>query len=403
VKITGVKVYSHTGPYKPVYKSVSRSVGPLDIYDDYSSDVRAKTGRFVKDIPKRGETISDMFIVITTDEGFEGIHGPVDNRSQLFIAAESVAPHIIGRDPLDNRMIWDIMSRFDRHSRSGSMLMAISAIDNALWDLKGKILGQPVYKLLGGGRNRIRPYMSALGFSVNPKEAAEKALMIKDMGIKAQKWFFRYGPNDGAEGMRKNIELAETLRETLGNDYEIMFDCWMGWNIGYAKSIFPSLEAVKPMWIEEVLRPHMQDGYERLKAETNIPLSAGEHIYTRMEANHYLKKGIFDVMQSDPEWCGGITEAMKIGDMCELYGIKFIPHGHALFPAMHVVASMPPDTCPYAEYLLAIMDHKTNFFKYNPLDSEGFLNLNETPGLGQDFDMEKIIGTEEVKSLTFKA
>jgi L-alanine-DL-glutamate epimerase-like enolase superfamily enzyme len=135
--------------------------------------------------------------------------------------------------------------------------------------------------------------------------------------------------------------------------------------------------------------------------DTNIPLSAGEHLYTRMEVNSYLKNGVFDVMQSDPEWCGGITESMKIGDMCELYGIKFIPHGHALLPAMHVVASMPPEASPYAEYLLNIMDKKTHFQKINRLGDDGFLTINETPGLGEDLDMERITETSEIKAFTF--
>ncbi|MDR2931549.1 MAG: hypothetical protein LBV27_00415, partial [Oscillospiraceae bacterium] len=243
MKITGVKLYRHTAPYTAKYQSEDRSVGPLDVYDEYSQGIRTRGG---KAAGKAGTgTLSAAFLSITTDEGVEGVHGPIEYRSQLLVAVENLAPHIIGRDPLENRMIWDILSRFDRHSRSGVMMMAISTIDIALWDLKGKILGQPVYKLLGGGRSRIRPYMSTLGFSVEPKRAAERALMVRDMGVKAQKWFFRYGPNDGTEGMRKNMALATTLRETLGPDYELMFDCWMGWTVSYAKTIFKDLEAVR--------------------------------------------------------------------------------------------------------------------------------------------------------------
>jgi L-alanine-DL-glutamate epimerase-like enolase superfamily enzyme len=400
MKITGINIVRRTCRFEPKYQSEARSVGPLDAYEEYAADmVKRSPG------PKTGANVpgvqSGLFIEIATDGGITGQYGVIENRAELLTIVDGLAGHLIGRDPLENRKLWDILSRFDRHSRGGLMMMAISAVDIALWDLKGKILGQPVYKLLGGGRPRLKPYMSALGFSVEPEAAKKRALEIKALGVKAQKWFFRYGPTDGAAGMRKNLDLAFALREALGDDYELMFDCWMGWTVNYARMIFGELERVHPVWVEEVLRPHMIDGYRHLKAETGIPLSAGEHFYTRMEVNAYLKENIFAVMQSDPVWCGGITEALRIADLCEVYGVTFIPHGHALLPAMHVVASMPADTCPYCEYLLAIMDRKNAFFKVNRLGADGYLTVNETPGLGEDIDEERLLSQEIVRSFDF--
>jgi L-alanine-DL-glutamate epimerase-like enolase superfamily enzyme len=397
MKITGVKIYRNTIRFEAKYTSEDRSVGPLDFSPEHMAGMRS---RFSGSAEKPG-TRTELFLAITTDEGVEGVYGPVENRSELLTAVDGLAAHLIGHDPMENRMLWDIMSRFDRHSRSGVMLMAISALDVALWDLKGKILGQPVYRILGGGRQRIKPYISALGFSVEPTAARERALAIKAMGVGAQKWFFRYGPSDGAKGFRKNLELAHTLRDALGQDYELMFDCWMGWTVSYARAIFKELEQVRPMWVEEVLRPHMADGYRTLRACTDIPLSAGEHLYTRMEVNAYLKDNIFAVMQSDPVWCGGITEAMKIADLCEMYGVTFIPHGHSLMPAMHVVAAMPTDTCPYSEYLLNIMDRKNAFFKDLGIGEDGWLTLSDAPGLGEIMDEERMISSEIVTEFKF--
>ena len=391
MKITGLRVVRHYINYKPRFACGERTSRPLDVYEEYNY-----TAEFFEkgDAPEK-ERSAD-FLVITTDEGLEGIHGPIEYRAQLITAVEGLSEHIIGRDPLENRMIWDIMSRFERHARSGIMMMAISAIDIALWDLKGKILGQPVYKLLGGGRKRLRPYASTLGFSVEPDIAKRLALEVKAMGIRAQKWFFRYGPGDGQEGMRKNLNLAFALREALGEDYELMFDCWTGWSVSYANRMFKELEAVRPMWVEEVLRPQMTDAYRRLRGLSPVTLSAGEHLYTRMEVNTYLREGIFGVMQSDPDWCGGITEALRIGDLCEIYGVTFIPHGHSLMSAMHIVASMPPDICPYVEYLLEFLDYKEHYFKHKRLGADGFLTINEEPGLGYELDFEKIIKSEDV-------
>jgi L-alanine-DL-glutamate epimerase-like enolase superfamily enzyme len=400
MKITGINIVRKVCRFEPLYQSEARSVGPLDAWEEYAFGPARKNPRPPKNINAPG-TQTGYFIELSTDEGITGQYGIIENRAELLTVMDGLAAHLIGRDPLDIRMIWDILSRFDRHSRSGVMMMAISAVDIALWDLKGKILGLPVYKILGGGRNRIKPYMSALGFSVEKEAAKKRALEIKAMGAAAQKWFFRYGPTDGAEGLRKNLDLAFGLREALGDDYELMFDCWMGWTVNYAQKIFPELEKVHPVWVEEVLRPHMVDGYRHLKAETSIPLSAGEHFYTRMEVNTYLKDNIFAVMQSDPVWCGGITECLRIADLCEIYGTVFIPHGHALLPAMQVIASMPADTCPYCEYLLGIMDRKNAFFKVNRLGSDGYLTLNDNPGLGEDIDEERLISSEVIQSFEF--
>jgi L-alanine-DL-glutamate epimerase-like enolase superfamily enzyme len=373
-------------------------VGPLDAYEEYASNAVRLSRSESTTAPN---TRTGLFIEITTDEEFRGQYGIIENRAELLTIVDGLANHLLGRNPLENRMLWDIMSRFDRHSRSGVMMMAISAVDIALWDLKGKILGQPVYKLLGGGRKRLKPYISALGFSVEPEMAQKRALEIKSLGITAQKWFFRYGPSDGAAGIRKNLDLAFALREALGNDYELMFDCWMGWTVNYAEKIFPELEKVRPVWVEEVLRPHAIDGYRHLKNATSIPISAGEHFYTRMEVNTYLRENIFSVIQSDPVWCGGITEALRIADLCEMYGVTFIPHGHALMPAMHVVASMPPDTCPYCEYLLIFMEQKNAFFKKNRLDQDAYLTLDDSPGIGEELDEERLISEEVIHSFEF--
>jgi len=396
LKITGVKILKRTCNYVNRY---ARELGPItkpEHYDEYA--YRYPPIRSTGENP--GQRIGH-FIEVNTDEGISGQYGIIESKPELLAIMDGLKDYVIGKDPLDSRMIWDMMSRYDRHARSGIMMMAISALDIAIWDLKGKILGQPVYKILGGGRNKVRPYVSTLGFSVEPEAAKKRALEIKAMGIRAQKWFFRYGPAHGAEGLRKNLDMAFALREVLGDDYEIMFDCSMNWTVNYARRMFNELESVRPVWVEEVLRAHMIDGFRHLRDSTSIPLAAGEHIYTRMEVNAYLQDNIFSFMQSDPVWCGGITESIRIADLCEMYSVTYAPHGHALMPAVHVVASMPPDVSPYCEYLIAIMDSKNAFFKERPIDKDGFISLNETPGLGEELDEERIISTEQVQSFGF--
>ncbi len=186
MKITGVKIMAYSAPYKSPYPSEARSCGPLDIYPEYAARERNPHMRGIGGA-KDGE-MTNAFIVITTDEGIEGVHGPISYRAQLMVAVDGLREHLVGRNPLENRLVWDIMSRFDRHARSGLMLRAISCADIALWDLKGKLLGLPVYKILGGGRGRIKPYISTLAFSVEPQRARERALWLRDLGFGAQKW-----------------------------------------------------------------------------------------------------------------------------------------------------------------------------------------------------------------------
>ena len=417
MKITEVRIVKKTTRFEPKYKNEDRSCGPLDIYaDDLWDRERERAKDYARSAPallaseqpparvsekQAHGMVSGYFISIATDEGLTGECGPLSYRSEMLAVMDGLAARLIGQNPLKNRRLWDEMSRFDRHSRSGVMMMAISALDIALWDLKGKILGLPAYRLIGGGRDRIRPYISTLGFSTDTGAARRLALELKAKGIKAQKWFFRYGPGDGAAGMSRNLDLAFMLRDALGKEYELMFDCWMGWSVNYARQILRELAPVRPMWVEEVLRPHMEDGYRTLRKCTDIPLSAGEHLYTRMEVNSYLRDNVFQVMQSDPAWCGGITEALRIADLCEMYGVTYIPHGHTLMPAMHVAASMPPDVCPYCEYLLSFMETKNAFFKYDRLGADGWLTLNDTPGLGEEVDEERLESSEIITGFDF--
>ena len=395
MKISGISISKKVCSFEPKFKSVTRQVNMLDAWDEFAFKP------FVSQQAMGPGTKTGYFVEINTDEGISGHYGFVESRPELLVIMDGLKDYLIGKDPLDNRMLWDMMSRFDRHARSGLMMMAISVLDVALWDLKGKILGQPVYKLLGGGRSKIRPYISALGFSVEPEDAKKKALEIKALGIRAQKWFFRYGPTHGAEGKRTNLDMAFALREALGDDYDLMFDSYMGWTVNYARNIFQELEAVRPLWVEDTIRIHLLDAYRNLRDSTNIPLAGGEHLYTRMEVNAYLQDNIFAVMQSDPVWCGGITETLRIADLCEMYGVTLIPHGHSLMPAMHVVASMPPDVCPYCEYLMIFMNQKNAFFKAPAIDADGFMALNDTPGLGEDIDPERLISSEVIHSFEF--
>ena len=280
---------------------------------------------------------------------------------------QELRPFLLGKDALAGEALWDEMYRSNRHSRDGFFMMAISAVDNTLWDVRGRYYGVPVYRLLGGPtRSSVEMYASCLGFSLEPEAVRTRALAIRQQGFRYQKWFMGYGPGSGPEGMQKNVELVRILRETLGDDSEIMFDAYSGWDQDYALEWAHQVEQYRPHWIEEATHPEKIESFAAMRRSTTIPIASGEHFYGRWEVERYLQAGALSVVQADPEWCGGTSELLRIGTVASLHDVPVIPHGHSLRAAVHVICSQSPMTFPLGEYLVIKMRHYYHF-ESNPL------------------------------------
>jgi L-alanine-DL-glutamate epimerase-like enolase superfamily enzyme len=289
------------------------------------------------------------------------------------------------------------MLRANRHGRSGLFVTGISAIDCALWDLKGQAWDQPLYRLLGGPtRQEVPVYASMLGSSIEPAAAADTARAIKEQGYRAQKWFFRYGPGDGAAGKERNIALIHALREALGPRYTLMADAFMGWDAGYACEMVRALEPFALTWLEEPVPPERVGAFQRIRAAARVPIATGEHVYTRWQVKELLAAGAVDVIQTDPDWTGGVTELIRVAALCSAYDVPFIAHGHSLLAALHLAAARSPSTVPWVEYLLLHQQAKQFFHDpvYQP--TGGCLALPDLPGLGIRLDENKIQARRDV-------
>jgi L-rhamnonate dehydratase len=341
--------------------------------------------------PESGsQPYSAIYLKIICKDGLHGMYGPIDMEPAIVINRQ-IKPYLIGKDALSIELIWDQLFRNYRHSRAGLYMMAISAVDNALWDLRGHSFEAPVYRLLGGPtRNKVEFYASCLGFSVEPAEVKKRCQIVKNMGFNRQKWFFAYGTGDGISGVNKNVELVRVLRETLGNDTEIMFDAFMGWDLDFATAWATQAEQYRPAWIEEPFMANELELFRRFAEKTNIPIATGEHIYNRWEVLEYLKSGALSIVQSDPEWCGGVSELVKICNLASAFGVKVIPHGHCLRSALHVIASQSPSVAPFGEFLINKMDHHYLFEKNPPVISGGSIALDDKPGFGIEWDDSRI-------------
>jgi L-alanine-DL-glutamate epimerase-like enolase superfamily enzyme len=260
-----------------------------------------------------------------------------------------------------------------------------------MWDLKGRWANAPVYRLLGGPtRTEIPAYASALGYSIEPARAAERARAFVEQGYRASKWFFRNGPADGRSGMERNVELVRTLRQAVGPDVDIMLDCWMSWDVPYTVAMAERLEEYEPRWLEEPVLPDKLESYAAIRRQVNIPIAGGEHEYTRWGLKMLMDAEAVDVLQPDIYWAGGITEMLKICAVASTYDLPVIPHGHSTPASAHLIASQPPSLCPRLEYLIK-WNEIHQFFLKSPLKpSGGVVRLGETPGLGMDLDETRV-------------
>lgn len=380
MQISAVRCFQVSGSAN-IEPAEERQLQMLDIYPEFAA----------RNPPLRPTTrLTATYVQIDADEGASGLFGPLFEETAVIIL-KKLAPHLLGADPLAFERLWDVLYRQDRHARKGYEMMAISAVDCALWDLRGKVFGQPVYRLLGGPtRDQVACYASMLGYSHDPGLVRERAQWAVAQGYTAQKWFFRHGPGDGLEGLAKNVALLRTVREAVGPDIEIMVDCFMGGDLTYAIRLAEQIAEYRPRWLEEPVPPDRIGDFAALRRATRVPIATGEHEYTRWGFLHLLQAEAVDVIQADPDWCGGIGELVKICVLASAWGRPVIPHGHSLLPALHVIAAQSPGTCPLAEYLIRAQPTKQHFHTRFVEPVDGAIPLPTEPGLGIEIDEAKV-------------
>jgi L-alanine-DL-glutamate epimerase-like enolase superfamily enzyme len=371
-------------------------VNPLHLYEE-------RRPKPFKDPPagtkEERRPLTHYYVRIRTRGGAEGLYGAVD-REALPVLLGALRSLVTGQHALAVERIWDQMYRSNRHSRASHYMMAISYVDNALWDLRGRVFGVPVFRLLGGPTQMpVRVYGSCLGFSIDPPQAAKRAAQLAKDGFIQQKWFMGYGPGDGARGMDLNVQLVKSLREAVGDDVQIMFDAYQGWDLEYALEWCRKVEQYRPFWIEEAVPMSDLESFIRLGKSTSVPIATGEHVYGRWEAEQFFKADALQFIQADPEWCGGVSETLKIAHLASVHGVKLLPHCHNVHAALAIVASQSPSVCPFGEYLINHVPEKLHFIKDPPLTTNGLVQLPEKPGFGIEIDPAKVEKQEILTTL----
>ena len=361
----------------------------------------------VEVIPLRGATVDGgwpqgheaeenlhALVEVTTDEGVKGVgscytsgalvQGAVNLLWPLLKNESAVEPERV-TEKLRESMFWQ--------GRGGSVEHAISGIDIALWDIMGKVCGQPVSRLLGGNyRNRIKPYGSILFDEPNPLRKTLEDVVSR--GFRAIKMGWRpFGRRD-----RKFDELlVRTARETVGHDVELMVDAggseqFWPHGVNWARETAKMLADYDIVWFEEALPPDDLEGYVELTRSSPVPIATGEVLTRRQSFIPWIERRAVDIIQPDCTKNGGISESRKIGWLAYDHNVLMVSHGWntavGLAADLQLAAAMP--VARYVEYLTPcayIEDLTTEPFV---LDQEGYLQIPDKPGLGIEIDHEKL-------------
>jgi L-rhamnonate dehydratase len=383
LKITGVRLV-RTRPRRqaPAYKPAAGSwstqnvevANPMSIYPEY----KATRSLFFPD----GGKVPGFTVEITTDKGITGYGngGPGGG----WVVMDHLTKLLMNEDPFNVERLWDICWRSTMHyGRMGITMNAISGVDMALWDIIGKAVGMPVYRLIGG---EVKPRVPAYCTGNDIEQHVEAGFRMLKLAIP-------HGPADGREGMRHNVDLVKRARQVLGPDGEIMLDCWMAWTEDYTLEMAALFEPYRVYWMEEVLQPHDYAGFGRLNAAIkSTRIATGEHEYGRYGFRYLLEHKAASIWQPDINWCGGLTELRRIGALASAYDIPVIPHGGGLNGAIHwIIAHV---NAPWAELFMPAPGGPREVYQLWEEQyqiSRGPAGLytrpSEKPGWGWDFEV----------------
>ena len=334
-------------------------------------------------------------VEVETDTGLVGL-GNVALAPHIAkaIIDQYLRPHALGQDPWDYEYINQRMYRATHAwGRKGVAMAAISAVDIAIWDILGQSVGQPVFKLLGGRtKEKIPVYYSKL-YRTDLPALQREAETFLNQGFKAFKMRFGHGPQHGQQGVVENLKAVAAVREVIGDDCDLMLECYMGWTLEYAKRMLPKLAKFQPRWLEEPVIADDIDAYAELNAMNIIPISGGEHEFSLLGFKQLLEKKAVSVVQYDTNRVGGITMAHKINALCEAFSVPVIPHAGQMH---NYHLSMSSLNCPMSEYFPKFdVEVGNELFYYlfdgEPVAQDGFVQLrDDLPGLGLTLKTEHL-------------
>ncbi|SAK73384.1 mandelate racemase/muconate lactonizing protein [Caballeronia glebae] len=328
--------------------------------------------------------LGSLVVEIEASDGTVGFAVTTGGEIGAFIVEKHLARFLEGQRVTDIEKMWDQMYNATLYyGRKGIVLNAISGVDLALWDLLAKVRKEPVFHLLGGP---VRDELQFYATGARPD-------LAKEMGFIGGKMPLQHGPAEGEEGLHKNIAKLADMRAKVGDDFWLMFDCWMSLDLNYAKRLANAAREHGLKWIEEALPPDDYWGYAELRRSVpgGMMVTTGEHEATRWGFRMLFEMGCADLVQPDVGWCGGITELIKISALADAHNVLVVPHGSSVYSYHFVVTR---HNSPFAEFLMMapkadqVVPMFTPLLLDEPVPVNGRMKVPETPGFGVRLNSE---------------
>jgi len=322
---------------------------------------------------------------LRTDDGVEGIGwagaqaGP--DRAVLE-AARSLSQHAVGLTVFDVERLWERMYQPKLMGRRGLTTRAMAALDIAMWDAAGKTVGVPLYRLLGGFRDRVPAYLAG-GYYLEGKSLDDLAAEMRDKVAAGARYVKM---KIGGASMREDVERVSVVREAVGDDVEIMVDANNAYSVLEAIQMARRLEPYRPYWFEEPVHAEDYRGLAQVRASTSVPIAAGENEYTRYGFRDLVESGGADILQPDANVLGGITEFRHVASLASVYRLPLAPHGSPLLH-VHLVAAFGNGLI--VESAVTEGTAKQGMFNERiTLDADGAVSPPDRPGLGLTLNEE---------------
>jgi galactonate dehydratase len=339
-------------------------------------------------------TGSNVFIKVETDAGITG-YGDATNHFLPYAAEgtlKDVCPYLIGEDPERVEYLWQSCFRRRFYRGGPATGSAVSAIDMALWDIKGKAYGVPVYQMLGGlARTKVRVYGHVSGNTA--EEAAQQAQARVAKGITAIRFraFHSYDAenlHDHKLAVQQQIEYLAAIRKAVGDDIDLILECHGRYDPEWAIELARRAEPYRPFMIEDPLRPENPQALAQVRAATRIPLATGERFHSKWDFRETIVGGYVNYLRPDVCHCGGLTEMKKIAAMGEVYYMNLIPHNNAgplgTAATLHAALAIPNVVLVEAPWVNG--DARTDVVGPYPKVEAGYALPLDGPGLGVTFD-----------------
>jgi L-alanine-DL-glutamate epimerase-like enolase superfamily enzyme len=346
------------------------------------------------DATRKVESLGFVIVRVITAGGQEGVgitYHEVGGEATAELIRRNIAPRLTGRDPLATEVIWQELFHYLRGvGRKGLTYCALSAVDIALWDLKGKILGLPVYKLLGGNRTHVPVYASGGWTSYSDDELVAEASGMVARGFTALK--LKVGFNGGAD-LRCDVERVRKVRDAVGPQIRLMVDANNSFDAARAVQLANRIREYDIFFFEEPVLADDIPGLARFKRGTDIPLATGEHEYTKFGVRDLLLSEAVDVLQVDATRVGGYTELLKCAALAQAWNVKLAPHAMEL---VHLHFAAAASDALFLERLLIFEGITEKVFPNAPVPVGGMIEVPDLPGLGLALDLDFVSAHDEL-------